>query len=54
MLDIIFFSISFVKKIVYTRMEAPYTTECFSDWTQTNYSAGFLGTKSWPYSFMVI
>ena len=38
---------------MYTRLEHPYTTECFPDWSQTNYSESYLSSKNWPYSFMV-
>ena len=38
---------------IFTRMEAPYDTECFESWSQTNYSTKFLGSTIWPYSFMV-
>ena len=38
---------------IFQRKEAPYDTDCFLSWSQTNYSEPFLGTKIWPYSFMV-
>ena len=38
---------------IFQRKEAPYDTDCFPSWSQTNYSEPFLGTKIWPYSFMV-
>ena len=41
-------------KIVYTRLEHPYTSECFPDWTHTNYSTNLTSSSTnWPYSFMV-
>ena len=37
---------------IFTRLESPYTTDCFHSWSQTNYSTQF-SNSTWPYSFMV-
>ena len=33
----------------FSRLEAPYTSECISEWSSTNYST-FAGDKSWTYT----
>ena len=33
----------------FSRLEAPYTSECISEWSSTNYST-FTGDKSWTYT----
>ena len=38
---------------VYSRQPAPWDTECFRAWTDTNYS-GYTEGINWPYTFMVI
>ena len=40
-------------QVKYTRQEAPYDTDCYKDWSRTNYSDIFLNSTNWPYTFTV-
>ena len=38
-----------IKQTKFSRLEAPYDSECISEWSSTNYSS-FTGDKSWTYT----